>query len=511
MGRKFLCLRKFTTPHFGGDNRYICKCRERGDGIHDQYRIEMDNGRNIGEKLQRIQRTVAEKYGIQYELELAGSYDKETLNRCDEQLRALQRRLADNGIHDMGIQIDILEATNAIAIERIHAEIARPEPSRDTVQDNAGDADQSVRAEAFSATEPADSAPTKDEPAANPESPHDFLQKYNAAYHEALTGTPQPQSNATAENQIPDLSGYNDWDVFMECAVAGISYHNIDEIWDELYEGEEVALVRDRNNEYDTNAVAVALKDGYDGDPDNFDFRFILGYIPRNCNQALAALLDNGMEGSLEAEITQLDESRPYSDRLHIEIYVRKKDDDEDEDEDFDDVEDYACNYTEEELKYGYWLKLGDSDRKIWRKFLKGRRIYMKQFSEKEWNSIESELWETGLCHLCWDKHETGKEQAPEKGSIVVFAYHDGPFTCFRLMKVLATGDGCLPFVGDGKMHVADGRTDIVFSKIAGGLDLSDNETDQIRPYLDKTDSHPLLLLPEDLSDKILQMMLYYD
>lgn len=498
----------------------------------------MDNGRNIGEKLQRIQRTVAEKYGIQYELELAGSYDKETLNRCDEQLRALQRRLADNGIHDMGIQIDILEATNAIAIERIHAEIARPELKRDTVQDNADEAAQSVSTEAVSATEPADSAPTKDEPAtnetvtdgtsmaeasggtslmpkssadANPESAHDFLQKYNATYHEALSNTPQPQSNAPSENRVPDLSGYNDWDVFMECAVAGISYHDIDEIWDELYEGEEVALVRDRNNEYDTNAVAVALKDGYDGDPDNFDFRLILGYIPRNCNQALAALLDNGMEGSLEAEITQLDESRPYSDRLHIEIYVRKKDDDEDEDEDFDDVEDYACNYTEEELKYGYWLKLGDSDRKIWRKFLKGRRIYMKQFSEKEWNSIESELWETGFCHLCWGKLETGKEQAPEKGSIVVFAYYNSPFTCFRLMKVLATGDGCIPFVGNDKTPVTEDRTDIVFSKIAGGLDLSDNETDQIRPYLDKTDSHPLLLLPEDISDKILQMMLYYD
>ena len=44
----------------------------------------------------------------------------------------------------------------------------------------------------------------------------------------------------------------------LECAVAGIAFHNIDDIWEELCVGDKLALVRERNNRYDKNAVAVA-------------------------------------------------------------------------------------------------------------------------------------------------------------------------------------------------------------------------------------------------------------
>lgn len=67
-----------------------------------------------------------------------------------------------------------------------------------------------------------------------------------------------------------------------------------DEIWNELEVGTQIALIRDRNNKRDRNAVALALADDYDGCHDDFDFDFILGYVPHTDNAELAAMMDAG-------------------------------------------------------------------------------------------------------------------------------------------------------------------------------------------------------------------------
>lgn len=115
--------------------------------------------------------------------------------------------------------------------------------------------------------------------------------------------------------------------LYKRCAVAGIGFHNIDEVWDQLYVGTEIALVRDKKNEYDQNAVAVALTDDYDGNPVFFDFNFILGYIPRSENEYLARMLDIGWSDIFECEIDELHEDGPYNDRIHISIYIKSKKD----------------------------------------------------------------------------------------------------------------------------------------------------------------------------------------
>lgn len=65
-----------------------------------------------------------------------------------------------------------------------------------------------------------------------------------------------------------------------------------------------MALIRHKDNKYDSNAVAVALADDFDGDPENFDFDFILGYIPRTCNAELATMMDAGYGDKFSAEIS---------------------------------------------------------------------------------------------------------------------------------------------------------------------------------------------------------------
>ena len=68
--------------------------------------------------------------------------------------------------------------------------------------------------------------------------------------------------------------------VILECPVAGIGFYDIEEIWNELYVGAKLALVRKPKNKYDKNAVAVALVADYEEDSQDFDF--ILAQLQRS-------------------------------------------------------------------------------------------------------------------------------------------------------------------------------------------------------------------------------------
>lgn len=113
--------------------------------------------------------------------------------------------------------------------------------------------------------------------------------------------------------------------MILDCAVAGVHYHLAadDPLWDELTPGTPVALVRDRHNSHDANAVAVALAEDFGGDAEDFDFRNILGYIPRDCNAQMAALLDLGWHDMLSAELTEVNPEARGADRLHLAVYLR--------------------------------------------------------------------------------------------------------------------------------------------------------------------------------------------
>ena len=108
---------------------------------------------------------------------------------------------------------------------------------------------------------------------------------------------------------------------FSECRVAGLQYRDVDEVLEELAEGDRLALVREHGNKHDANAVAIACPGDYDeNDPDGFDFACAIGYVPREDNKLLAKMMDLGCRFS--AKVTEVKRSGPYSDRLHIAIYV---------------------------------------------------------------------------------------------------------------------------------------------------------------------------------------------
>jgi len=137
-----------------------------------------------------------------------------------------------------------------------------------------------------------------------------------------LQGDVMPPHPREIESWSPE---YRHKEVFFkECAVAGLSFHleKDDELWDELEVGTKLALVRDRHNKYDSNAVAVALADDYDGNPDDFDFDFILGYIPKSDNAELAAMMDAGYADKFSARITAYKRYGNYNERIRLTIFI---------------------------------------------------------------------------------------------------------------------------------------------------------------------------------------------
>ncbi|MBQ3805259.1 MAG: HIRAN domain-containing protein [Prevotella sp.] len=218
--------------------------------------------------------------------------------------------------------------------------------------------------------------------------------------------------------------------VILECPVAGIGFHDIKDIWDELYVGAKIALVRERNNKYDKNAVAVALADDYDGNPDEFDFNFILGYIPRQNNHAIAAILDMGWEEFIEAEISELNDHASYSDRLHITVYIRSK----------------------KPVKP------------------KDNRIRIKYFNDdEEWNNFTDMLWQKGYSYFRWGGCSPWELELPEKGDKVVFIRKYERESELYLMMVIATGDDCAPFIDDIELlHAVEDSSLYVLTVVKG-------------------------------------------
>lgn len=375
--------------------------------------MTMNQGKDKCELLKSIRAYIAEKYGVDYtpsvcqhEGDCPGSCPK-----CDSELQDIQAQLKAKGIAD--IQTD--EKLSAMVKEYVQTTMDTRKAMREFFYGDACDKleEQRVRHRLPGAIyKQGDwSPPTEDH---------------------ILEGDVGPQE----EGQMPDPEVMSvPRHLFLECRIAGTVYHDIKDIWDELYEGAPLALVRDRHNLYDPHAVAVALRDDYDGNPEDFDFRFILGYIPRTDNEALAALLDMGWENLLEAEISEIREDGPMSERLRMEVYVVGNPD--------ADVQDDVSD--------------------------KLHMVYLKD--DGEWEQFKRDLWDKGYAYYRWGGFPPFDLHQPEKNGKVVFIHEtEGTYEVY-LMKVIATDEECLPFVGSiDELHAVDDCRPFVLTNIYGPL-----------------------------------------
>jgi len=108
---------------------------------------------------------------------------------------------------------------------------------------------------------------------------------------------------------------------FMSCHLAGTMYHEADEVWDKLKVGTVLQLRRDWENRYDGDAVAVMYCDV------KTDECYCIGYLPREDNSSVAALLEMGWTDILECRINRKNEDAHPEQQIHLTIKIKKRTD----------------------------------------------------------------------------------------------------------------------------------------------------------------------------------------
>ncbi len=368
----------------------------------------MNKGKRKCDMMRSIRRDVAEKYGLKYDPEPCTFEDDcpGTCPKCDAELRDLQRQLDEKGIKDISI----------------------PDAEKDLVREDHPD------------THP-DGREDEDRTAGLPQPYPDRILGGETisplqgepvplkGQERIVQGEPDPGERRIRIDPTRKLFSHDRRRLYKECRIAGLSFsENIDDVWEELGVGDKLVLVRQKNNPHDMNAVAVALPGDFDGDPDNFDFDFKLGYVPKAENADIANLLDMGWPDLFDCEITSLSD-RPGGE-IRFNIYFTNR---------F-----YLANPDDSET-------------------LRAARFDYEEFTE-----FTRSLSEDGFVHFRWSKSLAYGKDLPGKGyDVVIFRQMEFSDTLY-LMRVIAVGAECVPFVGRDIVVQDDGCESFILTNIKG-------------------------------------------
>lgn len=114
--------------------------------------------------------------------------------------------------------------------------------------------------------------------------------------------------------------------------VAGVQHHNLPKVISRLIEGDDLDLVPEPTNKFDSNAVRIE----YEG--------IMLGYVPRKLSAEISAALEVGTNLSCTIE-TLTPENKPWE---QLEVVILEDDgeesetsyEEEDEDDGYEDIPD---------------------------------------------------------------------------------------------------------------------------------------------------------------------------
>ncbi len=257
--------------------------------------------------------------------------------------------------------------------------------------------------------------------------------------------------------------------LYKECQIAGTTFHDLGDIWDELEIGTRLALVRDKDNKHDNKAVAVALADDYEGDPEDFDFDFILGYVPRTENSHIAAMLDLGWADAFECEISQIIGSNPYKGKLMMNIYMVSKE------------ECIVPPFT--------------------------RLLRVLSLDAEEFRSFTFNLEEMGFTYFRWGGFPPWEFSLLEEDDKVVFLHKRENDSILYLMQCIAKGDdNAAYFVKDkDSLHAVDDCCYYVLTNVKGPIVINNEDLRFIAPGEICT-SQPDRPLSEEASERLLDL-----
>lgn len=347
------------------------------------------NRKDKGELLKAICRQIAEQYGLEYyptechhEGECAG-----TCPRCDAELQDLQRQLEEKGIHD----IDLSEAL----CERVD-ECRQTLPSiDDDIHVLQGD----------------------------------IAMPINGSSIQGIPALSLGDVQGKEREFVPEKRKV----FFKECSIAGWNFHNPEDFWGELYEGAELALIRDKNNKHDRNAIAVAFADDYDGNLDDFDFDFIIGYVPRTENELIAKMMDLGWNDAFTAELTTVKDHGAYADRLRMTIYIQSKE-----------------------------AELAEEDH--------GQHVYAQMLDDGYFEDFINTLYRQGYVYFRWGGFPPWEHDLPNEGEKVIFIHQEKDTTTLYLMHLVAKGEKSAPFLrnAEEELNMVDDCCPYVLTNVKG-------------------------------------------
>lgn len=104
---------------------------------------------------------------------------------------------------------------------------------------------------------------------------------------------------------------------FNECHLAGAMYYDLDEVFEELKIGTQLELLRDKDNKFDGNAVAV-MYHRPEGEVVH------IGFIPRTDNEVIAAMLDMGWGEIFRCTVSRICPEAHYENQIHLKISILK-------------------------------------------------------------------------------------------------------------------------------------------------------------------------------------------
>lgn len=341
----------------------------------------MRTGKEKCELLRTIRKKIAERYNLEYtSSECSHQGDcLGTCPKCDAELRDLQEQLERRGITDVDLNVEIPEDENGKDSEDSDTTILQ------------GDVEPPKKPELIKVT----------------------------------MGMPAPPYMYRRKKRV----------LYKECLIAGITFHDLEDVWDELYEGAELALVREKDNQHDKYAIAVTLADDYDGNPEDFDFDYIIGYVPRTENKHLATMMDLGWSDAFECELSQVNGSNPYKGSLWMKIYIVSKDEEE-------------CENTDQLLR-------------------------AMELDDETYEEFTSCLRNQGCAYFRWGGYQPCEyHNFPEKGDKVVFIHKGEDVSELYLMYCIAVGDDDAAYFVEDKnsLHAIDDSCYYVFTTIHGPL-----------------------------------------
>ena len=342
----------------------------------------MGSGKEKCERLKAIRRQIAKQYDLESnpaECTHVGDCAG-TCPKCDAELLDLQKQLEKKGIKDIDLNIKI---------------------------------------------------PTSD-------SEDDIMEVTDGFIHQGDVATSEPSLEGMPD--LPLIPRQKMRVLYKECHIAGTAFHELEDVWDELHEGDKLALIRQKDNRHDKNAIAVALADDYDGDPNDFDFDLILGYVPRTENTHLAMMLDMGWAEAFECELSKIEGDNPHTGRLYMKIHIVSKDEVE--------VTDHLLRAIE--------------------------------LDDEKYDSFASLLFEQGCSYFRWGGFPPWEHNLPKKKDRVVFIHKQENDAVLYLMHCIAVGDDDASYFVDDKeaLYAVDDCCFYVFTNICGPVYVKNEQLD---------------------------------